>query len=153
MDYLNMMIIKREFAMEQLSLKQKIKALTFDFDFKFPPIEFVDIRTTIDMFNCVMQSLTYVYNCYVDQINSLNSIYIIPTFDFFNLEHATYCPIVLDTYCFPVSVQLLGLLYIIKYDTIRLYKKLIAILAIIPELKSLEQIENEIEYQYRNINQ
>ncbi|AYV84095.1 MAG: hypothetical protein Hyperionvirus17_15 [Hyperionvirus sp.] len=115
-----------------------------------PPTEFVNIKPIIDKFNEIMDNLVALYNSYLDAINGLNITlpkeiedeFVIPNF---NLQKATYLPVLLDTYYVPMSDKLIEFLRRTETEILRLYKKITSIPSEIPEFKPINEIDNEIE--------
>ena len=94
--------------------------------------------------------LTDTYNGYVDAFNSLNTIELHPDLTDiqlpkFDLKHATFNPVILDSYDFLMSQELITFLNDLKDNTVREYYKITSIPNLIPKFKSMEEIDDELE--------
>lgn len=113
---------------------------------------FIDIRDIVNQFNDLMKKLTDLFNYYADQINSLNLIeipdeigdYPLPKF---NLQHAVFQPVVLESYVLPVNQNTLNFLNNLQLRIIDLYKQVINIPELIPQIGSVDET---LDYYFNN---
>lgn len=111
---------------------------------------YVNIKDIIDKFNRIMKILSNLFNRYVDSLNHLDMLSIsseigLGSLPKFNLKYVTYEPIKLKSYDVLISRELIDFLNNLKNRTSNLYKKINSIPNLIPNLKSISEIDKEIE--------
>lgn len=112
----------------------------------------VNIKKIIDKFNRIMKILSDLFNNYAKSLNYLDTLeFNFPKFNFskFNLKYVVHEPIELKSYDVPVSKELIDFLNNLQNNTINLYKKIDSIPSLLPNLKSIDEIDEEIELKIR----
>lgn len=129
-----------------------------------PPIDssqiiFQNIKPYIDICNKMLEQTIILYNSYINGINkiidtvNINLNKIEGTTDKIHItfiETATYHPIILKDYNFPVVQELVNFMIYLKDRIINIYKQVIQIAPLIEEFKSEKEIEEFILKEIRS---
>lgn len=127
-------------------------------------VEWVNIKPHIDKFNDLTSNLIKLYNTFAKitnnmektkrTINTKNLIENLTPIRF-NTQHLqpmsqiVHVPLVLTTYDFPVSSELVNMLENLKNSSIDLYRKVTSIPKMIPVLDPVTKVELDIENDLR----